>query len=154
MDFSLIAPIALVALASLAGSSQATQQGIALRDPAALEVLAKVRSVAFDKTGTLTQGQHRVLHTMLRDGEDEEPFRQQLAVAVRQSEHPLANGLRHWANGALARHRPRSRSVSPDSSRASESNSHRQPNPILGPASGVGSGLVAGRQREYSGRSP
>lgn len=88
-----------VPLASLAGSSQAAQQGIALRDPAALEVLAKVRSVAFDKTGTLTQGQHRVLHAMLREGADDAGFRLQLAVAVRQSEHPLANGLRHWASG-------------------------------------------------------
>lgn len=48
-----------VPLASLAGSGQAMQQGIALRDPAALETLARIRSVAFDKTGTLTTGTHQ-----------------------------------------------------------------------------------------------
>ncbi|WP_249978140.1 heavy metal translocating P-type ATPase [Vreelandella olivaria] len=87
-----------VPLASLAGSGQAIQQGVALRDPSALEVVAKIRSIAFDKTGTLTAGQHRVLHAILRAGIDEHAFQQQLFVATHQSEHPLASGLRHWAN--------------------------------------------------------
>lgn len=86
-----------VPLASLAGSGQAMQQGIALRDPAALEILAKVHVIAFDKTGTLTRGQHRMLHVALRNSKDKAVFRQMLYSAVGHSEHPLAYGLLHWA---------------------------------------------------------
>ena len=89
-----------VPLASLAGSSQALQQGIALRDPAAFETLAKVRGIAFDKTGTLTRGQHQVVHAALRQGEDLTMFQAMLHSAVSQSEHPLASGLLDWANKA------------------------------------------------------
>nr|WP_228631629.1 cation-translocating P-type ATPase [Halomonas sp.] len=86
-----------VPLASLAGSGQAMQQGIALRDPAALEILAKVHVIAFDKTGTLTRGQHRMLHVALRNPKDKAVFQQMLYTAVEHSEHPLAYGLLHWA---------------------------------------------------------
>ncbi len=89
-----------VPLASLAGSSQALQQGIALRDPAAFETLANVRGIAFDKTGTLTRGQHQVVHAALRQGEDLTIFQTMLHSAVSQSEHPLASGLLDWANKA------------------------------------------------------
>ena len=89
-----------VPLANLAGSSQALQQGIALRDPAAFETLAKVRGIAFDKTGTLTRGQHQVVHAALRQGEDLTIFQTMLHSAVSQSEHPLASGLLDWANKA------------------------------------------------------
>ncbi|MBR2514957.1 MAG: cation-translocating P-type ATPase [Halomonas sp.] len=86
-----------VPLASLAGSGQAMQQGVALRDPAALEILANVRAIAFDKTGTLTRGQHSVLHVALRHPNDQADFPQMLCSAVGQSEHPLAYGLLRWA---------------------------------------------------------
>jgi len=87
-----------VPLASLAGSSQALQQGIALRDPSAFETLANVRGIAFDKTGTLTRGQHQVVNAALRQSEDLTQFRAMLSSAVSQSEHPLASGLRDWAS--------------------------------------------------------
>ncbi len=87
-----------VPLASLAGSSQALQQGIALRDPAAIETLAKARSIAFDKTGTLTQGKHQVVHADLRQDEDATLFKSMLYRAIHQSEHPLASGLLRWAS--------------------------------------------------------
>ncbi|WNL37758.1 cation-translocating P-type ATPase [Halomonas sp. PAMB 3232] len=85
-----------VPLATLAGSDQALQRGVALRDPGAFETLARVRAVAFDKTGTLTAGRHRVVHAECRDalGGD---FHRKLAAATRQSEHPLAQGLLRWA---------------------------------------------------------
>lgn len=86
-----------VPLASLAGSGQAMQQGVALRDPAALEILANVRAIAFDKTGTLTRGQHSVLHAALRHPKGQIVFQQMLCSAVGQSEHPLAYGLLRWA---------------------------------------------------------
>jgi Cu2+-exporting ATPase/Cu+-exporting ATPase len=71
-----------VPLATLAGSGQAMQQGIALRDPATLETLAHIRSVALDKTGTLTTGSHSVLHWQARDGVDEYALWRTLSVAV------------------------------------------------------------------------
>ncbi|WP_386078469.1 heavy metal translocating P-type ATPase [Vreelandella sp. F11] len=87
-----------VPLASLAGSGQAMQQGIALRDPAALETLARIRSVALDKTGTLTTGSHAVLHWLAREGFDEQMLQRKLSAAVAGSEHPLAQALARWAS--------------------------------------------------------
>lgn len=86
-----------VPLASLAGSGQAMQQGIALRDPAALETLARIRSVALDKTGTLTTGSHAVLHWQAREGVDEQMLQRKLSAAVAGSEHPLAQALANWS---------------------------------------------------------
>nr|WP_172420469.1 cation-translocating P-type ATPase [Halomonas hydrothermalis] len=88
-----------VPLASLAGSGQAMQQGIALRDPAALEILARIHSVALDKTGTLTTGCHAVLHWQARGGMDEHTLQHKLTNAVAESEHPLAQALARWSGG-------------------------------------------------------
>ncbi|UYV20274.1 cation-translocating P-type ATPase [Halomonas qaidamensis] len=88
-----------VPLASLAGNGQALQQGIALRDPAALEILARIHSVALDKTGTLTTGSHGVLHWQVRDGIDKHTLQHKLTSAVAGSEHPLAQALARWSGG-------------------------------------------------------
>lgn len=87
-----------VPLASLAGSGQSMQQGIALRDPAALETLARIRSVALDKTGTLTTGSHSVLHWQAREGADKHTVQCTLSAAVAGSDHPLAHALAHWSS--------------------------------------------------------
>ncbi|CAN0550014.1 unnamed protein product, partial [Ectocarpus sp. 12 AP-2014] len=93
-----------VPLASLAGSGQAMQQGIALRDPAALETLARIRSVAFDKTGTLTTGSHAVLHWQAREGVDQLMLQHKLSAAVAGSEHPLAQALARWSDHQCDQH--------------------------------------------------
>tara|TARA_R110002072_G_scaffold165656_10_gene318888 strand:+ start:84 stop:1592 length:1509 start_codon:yes stop_codon:yes gene_type:complete len=93
-----------VPLASLAGSSQAMQQGIALRDPAALETLARIRSVALDKTGTLTIGNLSVLHWQAREGVDKHTVQRKLSAAVVGSEHPLAHALTHWSDDQRDQH--------------------------------------------------
>ncbi|MDQ7730613.1 cation-translocating P-type ATPase [Halomonas sp. SpR8] len=87
-----------VPLASLAGSGQVMQQGVALRDPAALETLARIRSVALDKTGTLTTGSHAVLHWQARESVDRQALQRKLSAAVAGSEHPLAQALARWAS--------------------------------------------------------
>jgi Cu2+-exporting ATPase/Cu+-exporting ATPase len=87
-----------VPLASLAGSGQSMQQGIALRDPAALETLACIRSVALDKTGTLTTGSHSMLHWQAREGADKHTVQCTLSTAVAGSDHPLAHALAHWSS--------------------------------------------------------
>lgn len=65
------------------------EQGMMMRDGAALERLAQIDYVAFDKTGTLTQGKPQFVATLLGgDGE--------LAMAVqlaRLSHHPFAKAL-------------------------------------------------------------
>ncbi|HSP30622.1 MAG TPA: heavy metal translocating P-type ATPase, partial [Halomonas sp.] len=91
-----------VPLASLAGSGQAMQQGIALRDPAALETLARIRSIALDKTGTLTTGSHAVLHWQAREGVDQNTLKHKLSAAVAGSEHPLAQALARWSGNQHA----------------------------------------------------
>ncbi|WP_447895653.1 heavy metal translocating P-type ATPase [Vreelandella sp. GE22] len=88
-----------VPLATLAGSGQAMQSGVAIRDPAAFEVLAQVRAVAFDKTGTLTANKHRVVHFALREASFPQDFYSKLTASARQSEHPLSLGLLRWASG-------------------------------------------------------
>lgn len=86
-----------VPLAALAGSGQAMQAGVAIRDPAAFELLAGVRAVAFDKTNTLTAGRHRVVHFAHREALPE-GFVARLAAAASESEHPLTLGLLRWAS--------------------------------------------------------
>ncbi len=93
-----------VPLASLAGSGQAMQQGIALRDPAAFEVLARVRGIAFDKTGTLTTGRHQVLNAEFRQGEAGGGFYAKLRASLQQSEHPLNVGLLDWVPSTKESH--------------------------------------------------
>ncbi|MCS2609916.1 cation-translocating P-type ATPase [Halomonas sp. wenzhen-202101] len=85
-----------VPLASLAGSGRLLQQGIALRDPAALERLAQVRTIAFDKTGTLTQGKPRLVRWQAREGGDKIAVKA-LARIAPCSTHPLAQALARWA---------------------------------------------------------
>lgn len=100
-----------VPLASLAGSGQAMQQGIALRDPAALETLARIRSVALDKTGTLTTGSHAVLHWQARNDVDEHTLQRKLSAAVAGSEHPLAQALARWSSSQGGQHSEQCREV-------------------------------------------
>lgn len=86
-----------VPLASLAGSGQLLQQGIALRDPAALETLAKIQAIALDKTGTLTQGEPSLVDWASREGMAEPALKTTLYQAASNSQHPLAQALTRWA---------------------------------------------------------
>lgn len=86
-----------VPLASLAGSGQLLQQGIALRDPAALETLAKIQAIALDKTGTLTQGEPALMAWVSREGVAEPTLKATLYQAASNSQHPLAQALTRWA---------------------------------------------------------
>ncbi|MBZ5488941.1 cation-translocating P-type ATPase [Halomonas aquamarina] len=91
-----------VPLASLAGSGRMLSQGIALRDPAALETLAKVTSIAVDKTGTLTRGEPTLVSWECREGISESLLKARLHQVVTSSQHPLAQALKRWADGSEA----------------------------------------------------
>ncbi|MCE8049797.1 cation-translocating P-type ATPase [Halomonas daqingensis] len=89
-----------IPLAGLAGSGQALERGVVIRDPGAFETLARIRSAAFDKTGTLTAGEPQV-QAMYSTANLSEPELLALAsVAARGSEHPLARAVRRYVQDA------------------------------------------------------
>ncbi len=81
-----------VALAAALGT--AARQGLLVRQAPALERLALVTDVVLDKTGTLTEGRPEVVDILtLETGVSSEVLR--LAAALeRDSEHPIAKGIR------------------------------------------------------------
>src|SRR5262245_9609136 len=81
-------------MATSLGIGRLARHGCLVRDPAALEALARLRLVAFDKTGTLTSGQPRVV-AIDRDSNDSNT-NEVLARAAgleRHSEHGLARAV-------------------------------------------------------------
>ena len=70
-----------------------------MRDPAALEALARLRLIAFDKTGTLTSGQARVV-AIDSDGTAADEVLARAAGLERHSEHGLARADRRGGRGA------------------------------------------------------
>jgi heavy metal translocating P-type ATPase len=83
--------------AVMVAMGKAANQGLLIRDGAALETLGKLTIIAFDKTGTLTQGQPRV-SALSVDGTLTQ--REALGVAAalaRLSEHPLSRAITEFA---------------------------------------------------------
>lgn len=84
----LAVPVALVA-----GLSRAAQFGVLIKGAAALEAMARVRTLVLDKTGTLTEGQPRIVavHPAAGIGADDVL---RLAAGLEQaSQHPMARAL-------------------------------------------------------------
>jgi len=81
--------------AILVGTGKAAEHGILVRSGAALDQLARVRTVLLDKTGTITEGRPSVTHVVTAKRADGTPLAPaeilQWAASVEQrSEHPLA----------------------------------------------------------------
>jgi Cu2+-exporting ATPase len=68
------------------------RHGCLVRDPAALEALARTRLLAFDKTGTVTTGRARVVATD-SDGADSDEVLARAAGLERHCEHALARAI-------------------------------------------------------------
>ena len=83
-----------VAMAAALGT--AARNGLLVRDAAAMEALARITDLAFDKTGTLTLGQPTVLEVI---GADRDRVLGLAAALERDSEHPVARGIREAAAG-------------------------------------------------------
>jgi len=66
------------------------QNGILVRDAAALEALEKVDTLLVDKTGTLTEGRPELVALGVLPGGDENELLRLAASLERASEHPLA----------------------------------------------------------------
>jgi P-type Cu2+ transporter len=79
-------------LATSLGIGRLARRGCLVRDPAALEILARTRLLAFDKTGTLTAGRARVV-AIESDGVGVDEVLARAAGLERHSEHGLAHGI-------------------------------------------------------------
>jgi len=86
-------------VANAAALGTAARNGLLVRDAAAMEALARITDLAFDKTGTLTQGRP-VLQAVA--GPDRELVLELAAALERDSEHPVARGIRAAAAGLPA----------------------------------------------------
>jgi len=79
-------------LATSIGIGRLARCGCLVRDPAALEALARTRLLAFDKTGTLTAGRARVVG-IESDGAATDEVLARAAGLERHSEHGLAHAI-------------------------------------------------------------
>ncbi|MFI0724130.1 heavy metal translocating P-type ATPase [Streptomyces sp. NPDC021224] len=84
----LAAPVAIVS-----GLSRAARQGVVIRDGAALETLARARTLVLDKTGTLTTGRPRVLDIATAPGTTPDEALTLAASVDQYSPHVLARAL-------------------------------------------------------------
>lgn len=69
------------------------KRGIVIRNPDALQLLAKVKRVVFDKTGTLTTGVLRVVKVTGLGGVDSATALRYAAAIERGSNHPVAKAI-------------------------------------------------------------
>lgn len=81
-----------IPMAVLVGVTRAAELGILVRDPAALEALARIDDVMLDKTGTLTVGRPGVAEVVVVRGNESEVLAIAAAVA-RPSGHPLSKAI-------------------------------------------------------------
>jgi len=79
-------------MATSLGIGRLARHGCLVRDPATLEVLARMRLIAFDKTGTLTSGRARVV-AIDSDGTNADEVLARAAGLERHSEHGLARAV-------------------------------------------------------------
>ncbi|WP_084615808.1 heavy metal translocating P-type ATPase [Solimonas flava] len=77
----------------MVGVGRGAQQGILIRDAAALEALQKIDTVVVDKTGTLTEGRPSLRELQPLAGFDSDTLLRLAAAAEASSEHPLARAV-------------------------------------------------------------
>jgi cation-transporting ATPase G len=86
--FALSVPVTVVA-----AIGAATRSGVLIKGGAALEGLARVRTVALDKTGTLTQNRPQVVEVLSANGAGRQEILSLAAGLEAASEHPLAGAI-------------------------------------------------------------
>jgi len=79
--------------AIMVGTGKGAENGILIRDGAALERAQAITAVVLDKTGTITRGQPSVARIELLPGVSEADLLRWVAAAERGSEHPLAEAI-------------------------------------------------------------
>jgi len=93
----LATPVA-VAVASGRGAGL----GLLVRDASAFEKIAQVGTIVLDKTGTVTEGQPTVAAVRVADAFDRDRVLRLAGAAESGSEHPIAQALASFADGAKA----------------------------------------------------
>jgi P-type Cu+ transporter len=84
----------------MVGVGRGAEEGVLIKDAAALERLERVTTVVVDKTGTLTEGKPSVKRVLPASGFGESEVLRLAAAAEQPSEHPLARAI---VKGAAAR---------------------------------------------------
>ena len=79
--------------AVMVGIGRAAENGILIRNGAALEVSHKIGTIVFDKTGTITTGQPRVTDVIPLNAVPEAGLLVAVASIERHSEHPLGEAI-------------------------------------------------------------
>ena len=79
--------------AIMAGTGKGAENGILIRDGAALEHARRVTAVVLDKTGTITRGEPSVTLVRPMPGVRDADLLRVVAAAERGSEHPLAEAI-------------------------------------------------------------
>jgi len=79
--------------AIMVGTGKGAENGILVRDGAALEQAQRVTTVVLDKTGTITRGEPSVVEIIPVSGMDPAPLLRIAAAAEVGSEHPLAEAI-------------------------------------------------------------
>jgi Cu2+-exporting ATPase len=83
-------------------TSISARNGLLIRNRAAFERARKIQAIIFDKTGTLTEGRFGVTDTLVFDsGMDKGELVKYAASVEAHSEHPIAQGIREAASGAV-----------------------------------------------------
>ncbi len=77
----------------MVGVGRGTQEGVLVKDAAALERLEKVTTLVVDKTGTLTEGKPKLTDIIAADGVTEDDLLRFAAALENHSEHPLAAAI-------------------------------------------------------------
>lgn len=78
--------------ALMVGSGMGAENGILIRDGAAIQTMRSVKMIVFDKTGTLTVGRPRLTDIVVVDGSELDLLRL-AASAEYASEHPIARAV-------------------------------------------------------------
>ena len=86
--FALSVPVTVVA-----AIGAATRSGVLIKGGAALEALARTRTVALDKTGTLTENRPQVVEVLSANGAGAGEILSFAAALEAASEHPLAGAI-------------------------------------------------------------
>ncbi|MFP5342832.1 MAG: heavy metal translocating P-type ATPase [Candidatus Limnocylindria bacterium] len=79
--------------AIMVGTGKGAENGILVRDGAALERAQAITAVVLDKTGTITRGEPAITRVELAPGASEAELLRLVAGAERGSEHPLAEAI-------------------------------------------------------------
>jgi P-type Cu+ transporter len=77
----------------MVGTGKGAQNGVLIKNAAALEILEKVDTVIVDKTGTLTEGKPKLVTVRPSGDWTEESLLEHVAAVESFSEHPLAEAI-------------------------------------------------------------